>query len=136
MAKEDVLNFAHLVLSQCHGPFIRDKKGYDKFDAYTVRDILEPDIFGITELEDEEVEYLRQKLLRYKNQIRKMALNGGIPQEKIEIGLKKLDESITEGSLIIHGQVKSGSPYGRISLKWVKENSNFFNQGDKNERCR
>ncbi|GAI50493.1 unnamed protein product, partial [marine sediment metagenome] len=118
-----------LVLGQCRGPFIRDKKGYDKFDAYTVRDILEPDIFGITELEDEEVEYLRQKLLRYKNQAKKLAEEFGIPRDKIEENIKKIDEPIAEGSIIIHGQVKPGCPYGRISLKWVKKNSNFFNQG-------
>ena len=132
MTKEDVLNFAYLILSRCHGPFERDKKGYDKFDAYTVRDILEPDIFGITELEDEEVEYLRQKLLRYKNQAKNLAEEFGIPRDKIEENIKKIDEPISEISVIIYGQVKQGSPYGRISLKWVKENSNFFNQGNKN----
>jgi len=126
MTKEDILNFAHLVLSQCCGPFVRDKKGYDRFDAYTVRDILEPDIFGIAELEDEEVEYLRQKLLRYKKQILKIAAEHGISQEKIEEGLGKLDEPIAEGSIIIYGRVKPRSPYGRISLKWVKENSLFY----------
>lgn len=132
MAKEDVLNFAYLVLSQCHGPFVRDKKGYDMFDAFTVREILKPDIFGITELEDEEVEYLRQKLLRYENQAKKLAEEFGIPRDKIEENIKKIDEPIAESSIIIHGQVKPGGPYGRISLKWVKKNSNFFNQEDKN----
>lgn len=117
-----MLNFANLILSQCHGPFICDKKGYDKFDAYTVRDLLEPDIFGIAELMDAEVEYLRQKLLRYKKQILKIAKEHGISQEKIETGLKKLDDPVAEGSIIIYGQVEPGSPYGRISLKWVKEN--------------
>jgi len=125
MTKEDVLNFANLILTQCCGPFIKDKKGYDKFDAYTVRDILEPDIFGITELEDEEVEYLRQKLLRYKKQIVKIAREHNISQEKIDENLKKLDDPISESSVIIHGQINSKSPYGRISLKWVRENGRF-----------
>ena len=67
MAREDVLNAAHIILSQCRGPLVKDKKGYDAFDAFTVREMLSPDIFGITELEDEEVEYIRQKLLRGLN---------------------------------------------------------------------
>lgn len=121
MTKEDVLTFARLILTQCHGPFIRDKKGYDRFDAYTVRDLLSPDIFGISDLELEEVEYLRQKLLRYKKQIIKFAKENNIPQEKIDEGLKKLNEPITDGRCwIIYGQVDSKSPYGRLSYKWIK----------------
>lgn len=123
MAREDVLNFARLVLTQCDGAFRRDKKGYDLFDAVTVREILRPDIFGITDLADEEVEYLRQKLLRYKKQIRKIATAHGVPKRRIEAGLKKLEQPISECSVIIHGQVKKGQPYGRISAKWL---SQFF----------
>lgn len=127
MSREDVLNFARLILSQCRGPFVRDKEGYDKFDAFTVREILSPDIFGIRELEDEEVEYLRQKLLRYRNQLRKTAPNFNIPKEKIEDFLKKIDKPVSESSFLAYGREKTDTPYGRISLKWVKEHSNFFN---------
>ena len=120
--KEDILNFARLVLTQCDGAFSRDEKGYDLFDAITVREILSPDIFGISELSDYEVEYLREKLLRYKKQIRKIAVQYGIPESRIEEGLKALDEPVAKSSIIIRGQVKRGSPYGRISLKWIREN--------------
>jgi hypothetical protein len=125
MTREDVLNFARLVLTQCDGAWSRDKKGYDLFDAVTVREILRPDIFGITELSNEEVEYLRLKLLRYKKQIRKLASEFNVPKDKIELGLQKLDEPVAECSVIIHGQVKKGEPYGRISARWVKENLGF-----------
>jgi len=125
MTREDVLNFARLVLTQCDGAFRRDKKGYDAFDAVAVREILRPDIFGVSELVDEEVEYLRRKLLRYKKQIRKIASEFGVPKDKIDLGLKKLDEPICDNWLIIRGQEKRGGPYGRISVKWSRENLGF-----------
>lgn len=121
MTREDVLNFARIVLTQCDGAFARDGKGYDAFDAVTVRQILNPDIFGISELADEEIEYLRLKLLRYKKQIRQIASEHGIPKHRIEMGLKKLDEPVCDNWVIARGQEKRGGPYGRISLKWSKE---------------
>lgn len=117
--RDDVLNFARLLLTQCDGAFSRDEKGYDIFDAFTVRQILNPDIFDISELADEEVEYLRQKLLRYKKQIRKVATEFGVPKDKVETGLEKLDEPVAECSVLIRGQVKKAR--GRISLKWLRQ---------------
>lgn len=120
MAREDVLNMARLVLTQCDGAVTRDKKGYDSFDAVTVRQFLNPDIFGISELADEEVEYLRRKLLRYRKQIWKIAIESGISEALVKEGLKKLDTPVAESSIIIRGKVGRGSPYGRISHKWYK----------------
>jgi len=125
MTREDIINFARLILTQCDGAFSRDKKGYDLFDAVTVREILRPDIFGISELSNEEGEYLRRKLLRYKKQIHKIAIQHDIPAAQIEIGLRKLAEPVSDNYIIIHGQLKRGSPYGRISAKWAKENLGF-----------
>jgi len=119
LSREDVLNIARLVLAHCDGAIHRDERGYDIFDAVTVREILNPDIFGVGELMDEEVEYLRLKLLRYKKQIQKIAVEHGVPQEKITEALKKLDEPLAESSVIIHGKLKGNSQYGRISLKWL-----------------
>lgn len=122
MGRDDVLNIARLLLARCDGAISRDEKGYDVFDAVTVRQILSPDIFGIKELMDEEVEYLRLKLLRYKKQLRKVGLQFNIPPNKIDEALRKLDEPITKSAVIIRGQEVRGGPYGRISMKWVKEN--------------
>jgi len=115
-----VLNIARLVLAYCDGAIHRDERGYDIFDAVTVRQILSPDIFGVSELMDEEVEYLRLKLLRYKKQIEKIALEHGVSQEKIREELEKLDTPLAESSVIIRGKPKGGQ-YGRISLKWLTE---------------
>jgi len=121
LAREDVLNTAKLILRYCDGAIARDKEGYDLFDAVTVRELIFPDIFGETELADEEVEYLRRKLLRYKNQLRKMGRGFGYSEATIEKSILKLDEPICDNWLIAHGQEKMGSPYGRISIKWMKE---------------
>jgi len=118
LGREDVLNIAHLVLAHCDGAIHRDERGYDIFDAVTVREILSPDIFGVSELMDEEVEYLRLKLLRYKKQIEKIATEHGVPLDNINEALKKLEEPLAESSVIIHGKPKLGR-YGRISLKWL-----------------
>jgi len=115
-----VLNIARLVLAYCDGAISRDKRGYDIFDAVTIRQILNPDIFGVGELMDEEIEYLRLKLLRYKKQIQKIAVEHDVPQEKIAEALRKLEEPLAESSVIIRGNLKGGQ-YGRISLKWLTE---------------
>ena len=120
---------ANLVLTQCRGPLVKDKIGYDMFDAFTVRDILYPDIFGIDELCDEEIEYLRLKLLRYKEQIQKIGLAHGYNNEQIEKALQKLDDPICEGSIFIRGKA-DGTPYGRISYKWVKDNIPKFTSSE------
>lgn len=121
MTRKDVLNFAHLILTQCDGAFKRDKKGYDLFDAITVRQILKSDIFGIADLSNEEIEYLRRKLLRYKEQIRKIALQHNFSKDQIEMGLKKLEQPVASSAIIIRGCVGKGRPYGRISLKWLRK---------------
>lgn len=121
MGREDVLTVARLILSQCDGAMSRDHKGYDVFDRFTVRDMLMPDIFCTDDISDEEMEYLRQKLLRYKKQLRKIAKDYGYTQSQIEKALQKLDDPICERSIYIKGKAE-GTEYGRISYKWLKEN--------------
>ena len=126
MGREDVLNIARIILSQCDHAISKDKKGYDRFDAFTVRDILYPDIFGNSDISDEEVEYLREKLLRYRTQLREIAMDYGYSELHIEIVLHKLEEPICENSILIRGRAE-GTDYGRISYKWFKEK---FEKGD------
>jgi len=123
MTKEDVLNVAKLILKFCDGAVSKDKRGYDLFDAVTVRQFLYPSIdgYGIEDLEPEEIEYLRRKLLRYRKQLRKIALLYGIPSQNIDNAIRRIEEPVSENWLIIHGQIKHGEPYGRMSLKWVRE---------------
>lgn len=120
LGKDDVLDMARLVLSQCDGAMTKDGKGYDVFDRFTVRDMLMPDIFGNEGLSDEEIEYLRGKLLRYKGQIRKFGLAYGYSESQIEKALKKLDEPICKNSIYIKGRA-DGTEYGRISYNWLKD---------------
>jgi len=119
--RENILNVARLILALCDGACSKDKHGYDKFDAVTVRRILYPDIFGITELSDAELEYLREKLLRYLNQIRKIGKDYGFTKEQIEDICRKIEAPISDYSVFIRGKVK-GKRYGRISEKWLQEN--------------
>ena len=108
--REYILNAARILLTRCDGAFTKDEEGYDKFDAVTVRQILNPDIFGISELADDEVEYLREKLLRYKQQLGELGVDCG-----------RLERPITNGSIIIRGTTDDGRS-GRISAKWMNEN--------------
>lgn len=121
MTKEDILNIARLILTQCDGAISRDRKGYDNHDAVTVRELLSPDLFGISGLVDMEVEYLRRKLLRYTKQLRKIGGDYEYSEEQIDDLCRKLEEPICKNWGIAHGQVERGGPYGRISLKWPRE---------------
>ncbi len=103
MGKEDVLNVANLILSQCNYAQTRDKKGYDIFDATTVRRILR-----IRDLDDGEVEYLRLKLLRYLKQLKKLGKESGFSEDRIEEACNKIKESVAPYSVICQFRIDKG----------------------------
>ena len=73
--KEDwnkIMDAWRLLLSVCDGAELRDKKGYDRFDAFTMRLFLYKDLFGREEITPQEVEFIRRKLLRYREQLKKL----------------------------------------------------------------
>jgi len=118
--KRSILAVAYFILEYCDGAWSRDKQGYDIFDAYTVRAILSPDIFGDTELSDEELEFLRQKLLRYRNQVRRLTKKYGSYNRKIEMLLSRLEQPVCSNSFICFVKMKDGRE-GRLSLKNLKK---------------
>lgn len=119
--RENILSVTKLILAHCDGAVSKDKSGFDKFDAVTVRWILYPDVFGVTELSNAELEYLRQKLLRYLNQLRRIGKYYGFTKEQIEDACHKIETPISDYSVFIRGKV-NGKCYGRISEKWLQEN--------------
>lgn len=67
-----VIEASEIILSMCDGAFAKDDEGYDIFDAGHFRGFLcYPDIFGVEGLTPEEIEWMRRKLLRYKEQLLK-----------------------------------------------------------------
>lgn len=62
--REFVLKVAHGLLSVCDGAIELDYEGYNKPDAFSVRDLLSRE-----ELSGNELEILRQTLLKYRRQI-------------------------------------------------------------------
>lgn len=68
--QEFILEVAHGLLSVCDGAIELDYEGYNKPDAFSVRDLLSRE-----ELSGEELEILRQTLLKYKRQIVDMEFN-------------------------------------------------------------
>lgn len=103
--REYVLKALRTLLQYCDGAFERDEMGYDRFDAKTARKFLRPDIDGVEGLADEEIEYLRRKLLRYRKQLGEYGID-----------VSKLENPVAETWAVAHGQRKGG-PYGRISIK-------------------
>jgi len=123
MGRDEVLACAYFVLQYCDGAWSRDEQGYDVFDAVTVRLLLSPDVFGDLELHDDEIEYLRQKLLRYRTQIRTLALEEGRDPAKVERTLKELERPLSEEPNLIkvHLETYKGTVlHGRINPKNLK----------------
>jgi len=82
--RKQIVEAAKQVLSVCDGAFARDEKGYDIFDAGHFRGFLiYPDIFGFEGLTPEEVEWMRRKLLRYKDQLRKLGFDPSILDQPV-----------------------------------------------------
>ena len=67
-----ILEAWKLILSVCDGAISRDEQGFDLFDAGTMRFFCHPDLFGVEGITPEEVEFVRRKLLRYREQLKKL----------------------------------------------------------------
>jgi len=69
--KDVVLKAFRLLLSHCDGAVSKDGEGFDIFDAGTMRFFSFPEMFGNDEISDEEGEFIRLKLIRYREQLKK-----------------------------------------------------------------
>jgi len=103
MSREQVLNVAKLILTQCDCCMSKDKQGYNKFDCLVVRKLI---ALG-DDIADQEVEYLRQKLLHYLKQFKDIGTQFEIPDKKIEEVIKELEKSICESGYICNFQTKN-----------------------------
>lgn len=97
--KDYILQIGRELLSVCDGARRKDFQGYNKPDAYTARTIL-----SFQNPSDNQVEFLRKILLKYKNQI----LNFGFDYDTLKIVYheNEEEENTAKGIEVIHSLEK------------------------------